>query len=42
LIKCMLKVQADFILILHVCIYHALIKLVPPPVTNSFSITMLP
>jgi hypothetical protein len=41
-LKCVLIVQGSFTLVLQTCIYHALIKLTPPSVTYSFSITMFP
>jgi hypothetical protein len=42
LLPFILLVQGDFALVLQACIYCDLIKLTPPPVTYSLSITMLP
>jgi hypothetical protein len=37
-----LIVQGGFVLVLHICIYRAFIKLTLSPLTCSFSVTMLP
>jgi hypothetical protein len=40
-LKCILIVQGNFILVFQTCVYCVLIKL-PPPITYSFSITLVP